>query len=122
MIGVSTRVYDLNGAMVFNDKDLDIKYQNANLDIKRRMSRTATLDGGVSVYDTGYAAGDRDITIRCPAAPRDVLDFMAYLVQTYNEITVTTEESAFIGVPGRAYVDSEGAATLVINLKEEIGG
>lgn len=122
MIGLSARVYDLNGARVFKDEELDAKYQNSNMDIKRRMSRTATLDGGVSVYDTGYAVGDRDITVRVPNAPKEVIDFMAYLVQTYNEITVTTDESAFVGVPGRAYVDSEGAATLVINLKEEIGG
>jgi|GEM_PF-571313 len=122
MISISTRVYDLNGARVFRDDELDQKYVCTNRDIQRRMSRTATLDGGVSVYDTGYAVGDRDITVRVPNASPETIDFMAYLVQTYNEITVTTDESAFIGVPGRVYVDSEGAAVLVINLTEEIGG
>lgn len=122
MIGISTRVYDLNGAMVFGDDEIDAKYQLTNTDVKRRMSRTATLDGGVSVYDTGYAVGDRDITVRVPAASREKVDFMVYLAKTYNEVIVTTPESAFVGVPGRAYVDSEGAATLVINLTEDIGG
>ncbi|MEN6375577.1 MAG: hypothetical protein ABFD75_12485 [Smithella sp.] len=122
MIGVSTRIYDLNGARIFRDDEIDQKYICTNTDLQRRMSRTATLDGGVSVYDTGYAVGDRDITLRVPNAPKETIDFLTYLVKTYNEITVTTSESAFIGVPGRIYVDSEGAAVLVINLTEEIGG
>lgn len=122
MIGISTRIYDLNGARVFRDDELDQQYVCTNRDLQRRMSRTATLDGGVSVYDTGYAVGDRDITVRVPNASKGIIDFLTYLVQTYNEITVTTDESVFIGVPGRAYVDSEGAAVLVINLTEEIGG
>ena len=122
MIGVSTRIFDLRGARIFGDDELDQQYVCTNRDLQRRMSRTATLDGGVSIYDTGYAVGDRDITVRVLNASREIIDFMTYLVQTYNEITVTTDESAFIGVPGRAYVDSEAAAVLVINLTEEIGG
>lgn len=122
MIGISTRIFDLNGARIFRDDELDQQYVCTNRDLQRRMTRTATLDGGVSIYDTGYAVGDRDITVRVPNASKEIIDFLAYLVQTYNEITVTTDESAFIGVPGRAYVDSEGAAVLVINLTEEIGG
>lgn len=122
MIGVSTRIFDLNGARVFRADEIDAKYELTNTDVQRRMSRTATLDGGVAVYDTGYAPGDRDITIRVLNATKDVIDFMLYLVQTYSEILVTTAESAFVGVPGRAYVDSEGAAILVVNITDEIGG
>ena len=122
MIGISTRIFDLNGARILRDDEIDQKYVCTNTDLQRRMSRTATLDGGVSIYDTGYAVGDRDITVRVSNASKEVVVFMAYLTKTYNEIVVTTNESAFIGVPGRVYVDSEGAAVLVINLTEEIGG
>jgi len=123
VIGVSTNIYDLAGARIFRSGELDQRKTNENLRRERRISRTATLDGGVSIYDTGYAAGDRDLTIRVPArAARAVIDFMLYLVKTYAEITVTTSESAFRAVPGVAYLDADGAAVMIINIKEDIGG
>lgn len=116
MIGISTNIFDLAGARIFRGAELDQRKANENLRRERRISRTATLDGGVSVYDTGYSAGDRDLTIRVPGASRAIVDFMAYLVATYSEITVTTEESAFLGVPAVSYVDADGAAVMIINL------
>jgi hypothetical protein len=116
VIGISANIFDLAGARIFRGAELDQRKQNENLRRERRISRTATLDGGVSVYDTGYSAGDRDLTIRVPGAPREIVDFMAYLVQTYSEITVTTSESAFLGVPAVSYVDADGAAVMIINL------
>lgn len=122
MIGVSANIFDLNGARVFRTRELDQSKTNENMRRERRASRTATLDGGVVVYDTGYAAGDRDLTIKVPGASREIIDFMLYLVKTYNEITVTTQESAFLGVPATAYVDTDGAAVMIVNLTEDIGG
>jgi hypothetical protein len=122
MIGVSTTVYDAVGARIFRSIELDRQKTNENLRRERRISRTATLDGGVSIYDTGYAAGDRDMTIRVPGASRTIMDWMLYIVKTYAEITVTTSESAFLAVPGIAYQDAAGAAVMIINIKEDIGG
>jgi len=122
MIGISTLVYDLNGFRIFPDEILDPQKSNENLKWSRRVSRTATLDGGVAVYDTGYAPGDRDITIRVPGGPREIVDWMAYMAKTYTEIVISTDESVFKGVPADAYVDAYGAAVMVINLTEDMGG
>jgi len=122
VIGLSTNVYDLQGARIFRQAELDSKKCNENYRRDRRVSRTATLDGGVSVYDTGYSAGDRDMTIKVPRASRAISDYFAYLVKTYSEITVATSESVFSGVPAIWFIDSEGAANMVINLTEDIGG
>jgi hypothetical protein len=116
MIGISTNIYDLQGARIFRDAELDSKKTNENFRRERRVSRTATLDGGVSVYDTGYSAGDRDMTIKVPRASRQISDLFAYLVETYSEITVTTSESAFLGVPAIWYIDEDGAAVMIINI------
>jgi len=122
MIGLSTRIYDLQGARVFREEELDPAALMENYRRTRRVTRTATLDGGASVYDTGYAVGDRDVTIKVPAAPKSVADYMAYIVKTYAEIAVVVAESAFIGVPEEFHMESDGAAVMKIKLTEEIGG
>ena len=116
MIGISTRIYDPDGARIFRVPDHD------NLRRDRRMTRTATLDAGVSIYDTGYSAGDRDITVRIADASRAEIDWMLYSVKTYTEVVVTTSEGAFLAVPGRAYMDADGTAVMILNIIEEIGG
>jgi hypothetical protein len=116
MIAISTNIFDLNGTRIFPQKT------NENLRWSRRVSRTATLDGGVSIYDTGYAPGDRDIIVRVREASREVADWMAYILKTYNKIIVSTVESVFEGVPAESYVDYDGAAVMTINITKDIGG
>jgi hypothetical protein len=122
MIGLSANIFDLEGARVFRTSELDDRKTNENYRRERRVSRTATLDGGVAVYDTGYAPGDRDLTVKIPGASREIADFLAYLVKTYNEITVTTAESSFLGDPAIFYIDADSAAIMVSNIIEDIGG
>jgi hypothetical protein len=122
MIGISTKIYDWNGARYFRQSELDVKKCNENYRRDRRVSRTATLDGGVSIYDTGYAPGDRNITIKVPDASKSIADFLAYISKTYNEIIVSTEESVFLGDPATFYIDNDGSANLIINIIEDIGG
>lgn len=122
MIGISSRTFDLQGARRFSARELDPKDYNQIFRWNRRMSRTATLDGGVSVYDTGYAPGDRTMNINVPHAPQDVIDFMSYMTKTYSEVVVSTRESIFIGNPADAYVDAAGAAVMMIQITQDLGG
>lgn len=115
-IGISTLVADLDGHRYFRGEDLDAGVLLKNDQRARRTSRTATLDGGVSVYDTGYAVGDRDINLRVPNASPEVAAFLAYIVESYGEIKVMTEEGAFLGVPSQYGKDDSGAATMLIQL------
>ena len=122
MIGISTPIFDLQGSRYFRRTELDCQQLNQNNRRDRRVSRTATLDGGVSINDNGYAPGDRDITIKVPNASKVISDYLAYIAETYSQIIISTEESVFLGVPASFYVDTYGAANLTINVISDIGG
>jgi hypothetical protein len=82
----------------------------------------ATLDGGCVVYDTGYAPSDRNLNIRVLKASEDIIAFMIYMTESYNQITVSTSESTFLATPKRFYVDDDGSAVMYLEITEDIGG
>lgn len=115
MIGVSTLTYDLDGSRVFySDRSKDLKNRNG----ERRTSRTGTLDGGVVIADMGYVDGDRDIIIEEPTASIDAVDFARYICETYNLVTVTTEDGAYQAAPSN-YKVSDGTLkmTMLVSAK-----
>ena len=89
MIGLSTLSYDPNGAAL-----LSARISNP-YSAQRRGSVTATLDGGVSVYDTGYSEADQTLsaTVRNPS--RALLVQLKYLVAYYGQLLMTCELGAF---------------------------
>ena len=116
MIGISTKIFDLQSARYFRRVEMDNQQLIQNNRRDRRVSRTATLDGGVSINDNGYVPGDRDISIKVPNASKAIADYLAYIAETYSQIIISTEESVFLGVPASFFVDQGGAANLTINL------
>ena len=118
-IGISATIFDTSGAMYVDGGALAASEALKNNMRERRATRTATLDGGVSVYDTGYAPGDRDMEVRVSAPERELVDFFFYMVETYNLIMITMEDGAYYGVPQRAYLDNDGAAVLNVMITEE---
>lgn len=118
-IGISSTIFDTSGARYVDGGELSASEALKNNMRERRSTRTATLDGGVSVYDAGYAAGDRDMEVRIPDPARELVDFFFYMVETYNLVMITTEDGAFFGVPERAYIDNDGAAVLNVAITGE---
>ena len=118
-IGISATIFDTSGALYVDGGELSASEALKNNMRERRATRTATLDGGVSVYDTGYAPGDRDMEVRIPVPERELVDFFFYMVETYNLIMITTEDGAFNCIPQRAYLDSDGAAVLNVAITAE---
>lgn len=116
MIGISTRTYDLLGSMIFPLSDSD---DMINGNGKRRCSRTATLDGGCVVYDTGYAEGDRTIKVREKDADKSLVDFAKYITQKYPTVIVTSRDGAYIGVP-ESYNVNNGTLEMDILIIEKI--
>ena len=100
-IGISTVTFDLFGAAVLR---CHAQQAMENRRGRRRATRTPTLDGGASVYDTGYTPADREITV---AAHLRHLDWLARIVQVYSRVLVTTDEGAFIAVPARWWVSDD---------------
>ena len=97
MIAIASTTYDPAGWRVFpGDRvanDLD------NRSGGRRVSRTATLDGGCAVYDTGYTDADRTITVSVPSPTADDLVFARRVCESFQTVRVFTAEGAFAGVP-----------------------
>ena len=89
MISVSAPTYDTAGAIL-----LRTRFANAYQG-ERRGTVTATLDGGVSVYDTGYSVADQTLqaTLRNPT--RAQLVTLQYLVAYYAEVVLTCATGAF---------------------------
>lgn len=96
-IGIATTVYDASGAWWIDAPGTDGLEQSRTG--ARRVSRTATLDGGCVYYDTGFSAADRDIDVRIPdATPADIAR-AAYLVETYGEVTVSLDDGCYLCRP-----------------------
>jgi len=116
MIGVSARVFDLNGDRIFNntDRSYDVKNRSG----ARRVSRTATLDGGASVADTGYSYADKTILVQIPDAPLADIVFAEYICKTYQLVTVCTDDGAYLAIPESHSVDVYGALTFTLLVTE----
>ena len=111
-IALSALEADLDGARILR------QYPDAAADNRtgaRRTSRTATLDGGCVIYDTGYAPADRTIMVITDIVH---LPWIERMGKFYSLIRVITEEGAFIGAP-RQWSISNGRARLEILIKQE---
>ncbi len=112
-IGVSAIEFDPLGARVMRqgaDQELD------NNRGARRTTRTATLDGGCEIYDTGYAPADRTIRV---ATGLEHLDWLARMVRLYNTVRVSTEAGCFLGTP-RNWQANNNKAMIEILVTEEM--
>ena len=94
IISICSQLFDYNGdflvQVILDDSDLS--------HISRRVSRTATLDGGSVIVDNGYSASDAtfSIVIRdIDAATR--LNLML-MIQRHSAITVSLKGNIFSGV------------------------
>lgn len=70
-------------------------------DTTRRVSRVATLDGGVAINDSGYAEGDRTIVAQWRPISKWHEDAIDRLVRIHGRLRVSTREGCFLAVPER---------------------
>jgi hypothetical protein len=114
MISISTPTFDLNGSVVIH------KSQASNLsNTTRRVSRTATLDGGVAMADMGFSDGDRTLQVVAAEADRDLESKLLYLQTNYPLLVLCCEKGCFLGA-----IDSlsrrQGALSLSFLVKEKL--
>jgi len=115
-IGLSVATADPVGARILY---LDAATRTSLDEGKRRVTRTATLDGGAVAYDAGFAVADQTWRITVRAASSTVSTFLAYLVKTYNLIRITTDQGVFSAVPSRWSTDND-RATLEALIMEQL--
>jgi hypothetical protein len=116
MIGVATVTFDAEGARIFRATR---PYEPENRQGSRRVSRTATLDGGVAISDMGYSDGDRDVSIRENKASSDAVAFARRMTEVYQTVTITTDDGAYLAAP-RSYRVSGGELIMEMLIIEKI--
>lgn len=89
MISLSATSYDPNGALILATRPSNL-YQ-----AERRGSVTQTLDGGVSVYDTGYSIADTTLQATLKHPTKALMTTLAYLVAYYGTVILCCETGAF---------------------------
>lgn len=112
-LALAAQVFDPGGHIL-----LDAAGDSSISEVSRRVSRTATLDGGVALNDTGCSAGDRQLDLLLDNLSAAASDTLAYLTRTYPLLTVSLREGCFSGVP-QSYRYSQGRGRLVIWIKEQ---
>lgn len=114
MIGLSTRTYDLDGAVLLNENPTA-----SNMDsIGRRVVRQQTLDGGAYFADSGYSASDRTFTVVLTAPSLELQEQLEYITQNYSLLFITCRHGAYLGGISRI-AQRRGQLTLTILVSEE---
>lgn len=91
MIAISTEVFDLIGSFIIRDRDARIRLGS----MSRRGVKLATLDGGVSIYDTGLSHGDRFFEVQLTNPSAAFIDRIKYLMEYHSSYKVSMREGVF---------------------------
>jgi hypothetical protein len=93
MISLSAPTYDVAGTVLLPWARVSNPY-----DTQRRGSVTATLDGGVSVYDTGYSDADQILRATVKHPSRALLVALRYLIAYYAQLILCCETGCYSAV------------------------
>ena len=116
MIVLSTPTFDLNGSVILK------RTSKSNIETReRRVTRTATLDGGVEIADMGFTDGDRTLNIRARRESIGTEDAIRYLMENYPILVCTTRDGAYHGVIERMGRQA-GELTVTFLIQEKISG
>lgn len=114
MIAISAPVFDITGAMVFKDAG-DSEFDT----VSRRVSRTATLDGGAYVSDAGYSDADITLVFKVKQlTSADVIN-LRRMFSSYNTLVATTPRAAYSVAP-TGFTYRSGVGTLTLYVREKI--
>ena len=99
MIGISTKLFDLNGSHTFQSgttSEIDSK-------ITRRVSTTKTLDGGSYVSDGGYSDSDKVINFKVFDLDEDTINKLNNIAKNHSRIYVCLRSGAYEGTIKQIY-------------------
>lgn len=108
MISICAPIYDPSGVILLSDARIFNSYEG-----RRRGTVTATLDGGVAVYDAGYSVADQTLKASIENPTKALLETFRYLVAYYSQVIVSCEVGVFDCVLGY----SLRSATLSIEMR-----
>ena len=114
MLSITTQSYDLNGQAIVNPNPDSDLYKNS-----RRMSRTATLDGGCSITDQGVSVSDRTLQVRETGVSESKANLLWYMFKTYSLVRVSFYDGCFSAAIERMNLN-EGNLDMRILIKERV--
>lgn len=111
---VSTPDYDLDGFV-----ELQLVSQAEPSETRRRVTRIATLDGGVVLNDFGFSDGDRTMVLRWQPASRAQHEDIERLVQTYSQLQVAVRSGVYLAAP-ESYQQGSDESSLRLLVVEKL--
>lgn len=87
--------------------------------MSRRTTKTATLDGGVSTYDTGLSHGDREFEIQINNPDILLIDQIKYLMENHTSFIISTREGVFKGFL-TSLNESFNRTSFLISIEEKV--
>lgn len=93
MISLSATLYDVTGCLLLPRARPANSYEGS-----RRGSVTATLDGRVSVYDSGFSESDQILRVSINHPTQNQLIKLRYLVAYYGQVILSCEIGCFIAL------------------------
>lgn len=113
MLSISMTTADILGNVIINSiafSDID--------NIKTRMSRSATLDGGAVIVNSGVSQGDRTFQIS-EKVPRGDAEKVKYIQENSVSVLCSTKEGLFLGAISETdYTNGTLKTTILIKEKD----
>lgn len=113
VIIVTAQTFDALGVVVLRNF-----FASDILSGSRRVTRNATLDGGVGVNDLGFSHGDRDLVVAGAVSETEEADLW-YLFRTYATVSVATGEGLF-SCGMRDFSSKNGKLSITFLVKEKL--
>lgn len=108
MIGLSSLVYDPAGAAILGRRHVPSPPASAS----RRLSVDALLDGGVSVYDTGYAPADQRISLDFEDADESIEQWIDAMMIKYGRWLYASRRGVLVVAPQQWQRSAAGKLSL----------
>ena len=99
MIGLSTKLFDLDGYEIFNIASI-LELSNK---IERRVTSTPTLDGNSYVSDQGYSSSDKLLNFKILHLSKERVDNLIRIAKYHSRIWISLDEGPFEGVIKQIY-------------------
>lgn len=103
---LSTPTFDLDGFI-----ELQLSSPAEPSETRRRVTRIATLDGGVALNDFGFTDADRTLLLSWQPTTREQHLDIERLVQTYPQLQVAIASGVYLAAP-EVYQQGNDESTL----------
>jgi len=112
LVHLAAKLFDLSGAVL-----LDCMPDTTTGDMRRRVNRVATLDGGAAFNDFGFAEADRTIELRWVPTGAAADATVARLVRLHRWVYVSMPGGLWLAAP-EAYTPGAEESRLTLLVSE----